>query len=24
MSLNTYKIDLAQGIIERTLLQALG
>jgi xanthine dehydrogenase YagS FAD-binding subunit len=24
MSLNTYKIDLVQGIIERTLLQALG
>jgi xanthine dehydrogenase YagS FAD-binding subunit len=24
MSLNTYKIDLAQGIIERTLIQALG
>jgi len=24
MSLNSYKIDLVQGIIERTLLQALG
>ena len=24
MSLNAYKVDLVQGIIERTLLQALG
>jgi hypothetical protein len=24
MSLNAYKIDVAQGLIERTLLEALG
>ena len=24
MSLNAYKVDLAQGLIERTILQALG
>jgi hypothetical protein len=24
MSLNAYKIDLAQGLIERTILDALG
>jgi len=24
MSLNSYKVDLAQGLIERTILEALG
>jgi len=24
MSLNAYKVDIAQGLIERTVLQALG
>jgi len=24
MSLNSYKVDIAQGLVERTVLQALG